>query len=290
MKAKLNDNDCTYGVYYEHKNPLNSNYKVYGKNSLQNATLQGVEMILKTVPEDININIYIDCESVLKVLWRLPLTPREEHHTVKLNMIKRIYSLITKRTGNTTFKQVFLHLTDTNSSKSPETIEKHLKAMQDMYGEVRAARLMKGNQGADTEASSGLFRLVPKAPTINKWHNEYVLKSKRVKQSAKNNTKGFITKRFRDHIKGQLRKNLKYECAKSGKHSDWLDNTNTSVHSWGLMKSLNHKHEKYKNHMVKIVHNTLPTKEKIMKRINKEIENNRAKNTENTFGKIDTNI
>ena len=35
--------------------------------------------------------------------------------------------------------------------------------------------------------------------------------------------------------------------------------------------------------MVKIVHNTLPTKEKIMKRINKEIENNRAKNTENTF-------
>ena len=166
--SRLNDNDCAYGVYYGHKNPLNSNYKVYGKNSLQNATLQGVEMILKTVPEDININIYIDRESVLKVLWSLPLTPREEHHTVELNMIKRIYSLITKRTGNTTFKQVFSHLTDTNSSKSPETIEKHLKAMQDMYGEVRAARLMKGNQGADTEASSGLFRLVPKAPTINK--------------------------------------------------------------------------------------------------------------------------
>ena len=35
--------------------------------------------------------------------------------------------------------------------------------------------------------------------------------------------------------------------------------------------------------MVKIVHNTLPIKEKIIKRINKEIENNRAKNTENTF-------
>ena len=59
----------------------------------------------------------------------------------------------------------------------------------------------------------------------------FTLKSKRVKQSAKDNTKGFITERFRDHIKGQLRKNLKYECVKSGKHSDWLDNTNTSVHS-----------------------------------------------------------
>ena len=35
--------------------------------------------------------------------------------------------------------------------------------------------------------------------------------------------------------------------------------------------------------MVKIIHNTLPTKEKIMKCINKKIENNRAKNTENTF-------
>jgi len=132
------------------------------------------------------------------------LTPREKHHTVELNMIKRIYSLITKRTENTTFKQVFSHLTDTNSSKSPETIKKHLKAMQDMYGEVRAARLMKGNQKADTEASSRLFKLVPKAPTINKWHNEYVLKSKKVKQSAKDNTKEFITERFRDHIKGPV--------------------------------------------------------------------------------------
>ena len=83
--------------------------------------------------------------------------------------------------------------------------------MQDMYEEVRAARLMKDNQGADTKASSGLFKLVPKAFTINKWHNKYVLKNKRVKQSAKDDTKGFITERFRDHIKGQLRKNLKYD-------------------------------------------------------------------------------
>ena len=35
--------------------------------------------------------------------------------------------------------------------------------------------------------------------------------------------------------------------------------------------------------MVKIIHNTFPTKEKIMKYINKKIENNRVKNTENTF-------
>ena len=35
--------------------------------------------------------------------------------------------------------------------------------------------------------------------------------------------------------------------------------------------------------MVKIVYNSLSTKEKFIKHINKEIKNNRAKNTENTF-------
>ena len=109
--------------------------------------------------------------------------------------------------------------------------------MQDMYGETRAAKLIKKNQGADEEASNGLSKPAVKASTINKQHNEYILKSKRTKKSAKDETKEFVTERFRDHIKAQLRKNLKYECAKSGKYSDWLDSTNTSVHSWGLLKA-----------------------------------------------------
>ena len=116
-------------------------------------------------------------------------------------MIKRIYSLKTKRTGNTIFKQVFSHLTDTNSNKSPETIEKHLKTMQDMYGETRVARLIKENQGTDEKTSNGLSKPAIKAPTINQWHNEYILKSKRTKKSAKDETKEFVTKRFRDYIK-----------------------------------------------------------------------------------------
>ena len=77
-------------------------------------------------------------------------------------------ALIEKYLRNTCLGQGAVLITDTNSSKSPETIKKHLKAMQDMYEEVKAAKLIKGNQRADTEASSGLFRLVPKAPTINK--------------------------------------------------------------------------------------------------------------------------
>ena len=34
-----NNNDCAYGVFYGHNNPLNCNYKVYKNKSLQNATL-----------------------------------------------------------------------------------------------------------------------------------------------------------------------------------------------------------------------------------------------------------
>ena len=37
--------------------------------------------------------------------------------------------------------------------------------MQDMYGETKAARLIKGNQGADEEASNWLSKPAVKAPT-----------------------------------------------------------------------------------------------------------------------------
>ena len=56
-----------------------------------------------------------------------------------------------------------------------------------------------------------------------------------------------------------------------------------SKYSWSFIKLLNHTHEKYKNHMIKLLHHTLPTKDKIFKHIKAEKDHNRLMHTNHTF-------
>jgi len=269
-----------YGIYYGHANPCNSYYKVYGNNSLQNATLQGIEKVLKTVDHTVNVCIYIDRESVLKVLNKLPLTPQEEHHTTELNMVKRIMHLVNKRQGTTKFRQVYSHLKDGSEAKNTDTIAKHNTLMLEMYGEERANRLIKGNQGADILAGK-ISQLPPVlAPPINKWHNEFVMKSTRLKCTECGSMLGYVSEQYRDHIKAQIRSEYKYDYTHDKeRYADWMNSDKVSQHSWNLLKSLDHKHEKYKNHMLKMLHDALPTKSKIIRHIDKEKEVNLSKGT-----------
>ena len=53
--------------------------------------------------------------------------------------------------------------------------------------------------------------------------------------------------------------------------------------SWELLKSIDHKDEKYKNHMIKALHNILPTKSKICKRVKKKVSSNLINDTNNRY-------
>ena len=266
-ETMINEEESGYGVYFGENNPLNCHGKVYGKQNLQNATYQGIERVLMTIPCDENITFYIDRESVFKVLKKLPLTPREEHHTSELHIVKKIYAFIILRTGETHFQQVFSHLESTDSNKNPDMQQKHLRKMIDMYGEERAHRLMQGNIGADKEANKAKFDPNVKTPPLGIGHNMLILESTRKKATEKGKTIGYVTEKYREHLKNHIREEKVYNCiSKNEQYEEWLENDNVSEITWNLIKTLDHKKKKYKNHMIKILHNTLPTKQKVLKR------------------------
>ena len=99
--------ECGYGVWWGENNPNNCNYKVYGNNSLQNATYQGIEWVLDTTPAHLNLNIYVDRKPGLDTLHKIPLTPRDKNLAYELNMINKITSQLTNRAGKVQFFQVY---------------------------------------------------------------------------------------------------------------------------------------------------------------------------------------
>lgn len=144
------------------------------------------------------------------------------------------------RTGTTQFKQVFSHLEDNDSTKNSEKKQIHHTRMIDTYGEERAARLIEGNTGADHQASLARFLSKVNAPNITPWHPDFVIKSTRKNATERGKTKGYITEKHRDHIKQHIRDQYKYDHVKKNKdrYDPWLDNPNTSPHSWELIKTL----------------------------------------------------
>ena len=86
------------------------------------------------------------------------------------------------------------------------------------------------------------------------------------------------------HIKDQLRKEQVYDHTnKVARYKNWVDNPEISDLSWTLIKSLDSDHEKHKKHMVRMIHNTLPTKGKIWKHIQEEQAHNKSHGTFNRY-------
>jgi Reverse transcriptase (RNA-dependent DNA polymerase) len=266
-------NESSFGVFFGYNNSYNCGEKTYGRNTLQCATFQGVEYTLRVFPKNQNLNIYMDRKSAIDMLNKLPLTPKESHHAHELSMLHKIQHLLSLRTGTTGFKQIYSHLNNNSTEEIRAKKEAHYKLMLKEHGLERTLRLIIGNEGADKLADEGMSKNSIKSPDISEWHNPYVLKSTRKVATARGETKGYITERYREHIKEQLRNEFKYDTLKNKSHyDDWMDADHVSPLSWSLIKSKNSEHEKCKKHMIKILHNALPTKDKIFKRILKERE------------------
>ena len=272
------DDKASFGVYFKEGCPLNTSSRARGPQSLQNATMQGVEYVLENFPTAENITIYIDRESVFKLLTKLPITGKLRHTVRELNMLEKINKHITVREGKTTFKQVYSHLKidGLTTLQRAKLINRHLHAMVNMYGTERAARLRKRNEGADKLSDEGLKKDDLLAPELSMFHNLFVLKSTRKKASAKSSFKGFISERYRPTVKTLLRKELKEDiCGKKDHYEQWVDSNKVSPHTWGILKSLDPEDEHLKKHFVRIMHNNLPTKAKIQAHKAKEKDGNK---------------
>jgi len=193
----LKDDIATYGVYYTEKCPFNLGNRVYGPQTLQNATFQGVEQVLATFPPSKNLNIYLDRESALKILNRLPLCAKDRHNAHEINMLNRIAHLIQMRSGVTVFLQVYSHLEVTPDMSTSEATLKnnHWKQMQQWYPGGKASRLKKSNEGADHMCELGYLLDEPlSAPSVTQYHNHMLLQNIAPKTSCDS---PFITERFR---------------------------------------------------------------------------------------------
>ena len=77
--------------------------------------------------------------------------------------------------------------------------------MQNLYGEERTTRYIKGNTKADQLADIAISQENIYTPLINRYYNKYVLVSTRKKKSKKNPENIIINTRTRQSLKNIIR-------------------------------------------------------------------------------------
>jgi len=287
VDESLKDGIATFGIFYKNNNRHNYCDKVVGEQSLQNATYQGIAHVLHTFPTDEPLIIYLDRESVLKILWKFPLNYKQKLIAHNVDMIELIEHLLSKRTAPTYWKQVYSHLTIT--ADTPEnridTINTHIEIMQMWYGETRASRLIDGNNQADKLTEKAYDKSPLKAPLVNLFYNEYLLKSTRQKRTKVSDFKGYINERIRPNLKKIIRKEYARKIFKQEKYiqSQWYDNPLVSKDSWLILKSKATDHESSKKQMTRLLHDALPNKKKIYSHLLSEQIDNEENFTNKNF-------
>ena len=102
-----------------------------------------------------------------------------------------------------------------------------------------------------------------KTPSVTKYHNKYILKSTRKKNTAKGNTNTIINTRIRSSIKEMIRNKNTEEIIKKEKYNIIRENTSISGLSSEIFRDKNPSREDGRKMMMRMIHGTLPTCEKI---------------------------
>ena len=229
VDESLKDNKAAFGVFYGNNCNLNCSTRVYGPQTLQNATFQGVEHVLELFPKNENVSIYIDRESALQLLWKLPLPPSKNNHVHELNMLNKISYLIAQRSGTTSFKQVFSHLQANchTTAERKEVIANHIDKLHQKYGTARTQRLIEGNEVVDVLADKGLNKPDLNCPPLTNFHNNFILESTRTKQSAANPYSKYIYEHYRHELfiikkkKKKKKKKRSDQCKQRANHTKY---------------------------------------------------------------------
>src|SRR5215475_1377941 len=203
------DGVAGYGVYCKPNSKNNYYSRVEGEQTLQNATYQGILHVLKGVPKNETINFIIDRKAVIDVFNKFPSTYRERQNTLHLDTLIQIENILKSRTAKINFKHCYPHTKDINNTDNNVKIqnkETKLAKLIELYGKEDAHRYVEGNEQADKLADK-IYELPKEStPNITKYHNKYVLKSNRKKNTTKGNKGQIINTQICTTLKNIIRK------------------------------------------------------------------------------------
>ena len=274
------NNMAGYGIFCNHNSQNNYYSRVEGEQTLQNATYQGILHVLKGVPKNQAINFIIDRKAVIDIFNKLPNTYKDRQDTLHLDTLIQIEEILKERTAKIQFKHCYSHIKDVSVMDSPEKVNfkaKKLTKLIEMFGEESAYRYIEGNKQADKLADKIHDTPITKTPNITKYHNKYIIKSNRKKTTVKGDKDQIINTRVRKTLKDIVRKEYsegvwqkeKYDNIK--KYKD-----NISKMSTDILRDKDPARESGRKMMMRMLHGTLPTCEKIDRLV--QIEKNSAYN------------
>jgi hypothetical protein len=161
--------------------------------------------------------------------------------------------------------------------------------MIEKYGLERTNRYIEGNKGADHLCSLAIE--LPDTPRkiCNKYQNEYIILSKR-KRKTKIPHPEIIHTRIRKEIKKEIRSQETNELMKKPKYSTLEKYKNQiSKYSYEIIKLKIGNTESERKMMIRLIHESLPTCEKMNRLINKEQKHQNQDFYSNKYGKVENN-
>ena len=163
------------------------------------------------------------------------------------------------------FKHIYSHTNENHQDE--DTLSSNLKKKEKMilkYGSERTDRYTQGNMGADILADRAMFKPEIYSIPFNPYQNEFLLQSTRKKVSKKSSFKGIINTRVRKEIKKKIRVAYAEETLSKEKY-DTLKKYEGKVSKLTshIMKTKLHTVEAQKKMMIRMIHGSLPTCEKM---------------------------
>ena len=264
-----------FGIHIKKRNQYNFYDRVEGEETLQNATYQGILHTLKRFPQDQPIVFIIDRKGVIDVMENFPTSHKKQQDSLHLDTLKRIQEELLKRTATVQFKHCYSHTNEKNHDE--ETLDSNLTkktTMNATYGIDRTERYVEGNQAADKLADRSMEKETIHTPLFNRYQNRYLLQSTRKKTSKKNSFKGVINTRIRMEVKKTIRTEYQESVLKKDRY-DMVKKYQTKIskYSDAIIRSKDPEHEAERKMMIRMIHGSLPTCNKINRLV--ESESNR---------------
>ena len=150
--------------------------------------------------------------------------------------------------------------------------DKKTTKMNVKYDKERTKRYVKNNKRADKFADLGGEMEDIYTPKLNKYMNEFLLVSTRKNKTKKSKEyKQVINTRVRKEVKDMLREEARINLLKKEKYSTLHQYmSNISKNSQMLIKSKMHIYEDSKKMMIRMIHQSLPTCDKMYRLVTSE--------------------
>src|SRR5271163_4144405 len=154
---------------------------------------------------------------------------------------------------------------------------KRLEKLVNLYGEEDAYRYIDGNKQTDKLADKIYDTSITETPNITKYHNKYILKSNRKKTTKKRDKNLIINTRVRKTIKETIRNDFSEEVWKKDKYNN-IKQYKESINKMSIeiLRDKSSDRESGRKMMMRMIHGTLPTCEKINKLVQIEKSNGRS--------------